>query len=65
MTSIADIRAKYPQYDGISDGDLLMGLHRKHYADMHPRAFLNSIEGAGTLPHVTIQNPDLQQHWRR
>lgn len=62
MTSIAEIRAKYPQYDDMSDGDLLMGLHRKSYSDMHPRDFLNSIDGAANA-HATIKNPELRKHW--
>lgn len=63
MTSLQEIRQKYPQYSDLSDGDLLMGLHRKHYADMHPRQFLSSIEGAD-VASATIRNPDLKAWYR-
>jgi len=60
--NIQEIRQQFPQYDDLSDGDLLMGLHRKYYPDIHPRQFLNSIEGAGNA-HVTIKNPELKTWW--
>lgn len=63
MTSMTEIRQKFPMYEDLSDGDLLMGIHKKFYPDMHPRTFLNSIEGAANA-HVTIKNPDLKQYWR-
>lgn len=61
--NIDEVRKQFPQYDDLSDGDLLMGLHRKFYSDMHPRAFLNSIDGAANA-HATIRNPDLKAWWR-
>lgn len=60
--NIQEIRQKFPQYDDLSDGDLLMGLHRKFYSDVHPRQFLNSIDGAANA-HVTIKNPELKTWW--
>ena len=36
MTSLSEIRQKYPQYKDVSDGDLLMGIHRKYYSRIHP-----------------------------
>lgn len=63
MTTIAEIRAKFPQYAKETDGDLLMALHRKHYSHMHPRDFLDLIDGTANV-HVTIKNPDLKAHWR-
>ena len=63
MASLEEIRAQYPQYADVSDGDLLMGIHRQFYSDMHPRQFLNSIDGAANA-HATISNPDLKAYWR-
>lgn len=34
MTTIAEIRSQYPQYDDLSDWELASALHKKHYADM-------------------------------
>lgn len=34
MTSLAEIRQKYPQYQDMSDADLAGALHKKFYADM-------------------------------
>ena len=34
MATIAEIRAKYPQYQDMSDEDLAGAMHRKFYADM-------------------------------
>lgn len=63
MTTVAELRAKFPQYEGVSDGDFLMGIHRKYYQNRHPREFLSAIEGAANA-HVTIQNPVLKEYWR-
>lgn len=41
---IADLRAKYPQYADLSDGELVRGLHKAHYADMPYAQFLRSID---------------------
>lgn len=61
--NLAEIRAQYPQYTDLSDGDLLVGLHKKFYSDMHPRVFLNSIEGAQDA-HATIKDPALWDYWQ-
>lgn len=37
MTSISEIRQKFPQYDDLSDAQLADAMHRKFYSDM-PRA---------------------------
>ena len=63
MTSLAELRAKFPQYDGVSDGDFLIGLNRKFYPDMNPRKFLDSIDGTVNA-HATIKNPDLKAWYR-
>lgn len=63
MTTLAELRAKFPQYDNVSDGDFLIGLNRKFYPNMHPREFLNSIEG-GQNAHATIRNDNLKSWYR-
>lgn len=45
MASLAEIRAKYPQYGDMSDGQLADALHRKFYADM-PRGEFDAKVGA-------------------
>lgn len=42
--TIADVRAKFPQYDDMSDADLASALHQKFYADM-PQADFNEKIG--------------------
>ncbi|MEP7454307.1 hypothetical protein [Phyllobacterium sp. SB3] len=39
MTTIADIREKYPQYDDLSDTQLADAFHKKFYADMPREEF--------------------------
>lgn len=41
--TIADVRAKYPQYADLSDQQLAEGLHRKYYADMPFEQFAQKI----------------------
>ena len=41
---IAEIRAKFPQYKDMSDGELVRGLHKAHYSDMPYEQFLRSID---------------------
>jgi hypothetical protein len=63
MKTLAELRAQFPQYQQVSDGDFLMGLHRKLYPTVHPRKFMDAIDGAANA-HVTITRDDLKQHWR-
>jgi hypothetical protein len=51
MATIAEIRAKYPQYSDMSDAALADALHKKFYADM-PRADFDARVGlkAATSP---------------
>lgn len=43
--NIAEIRAKYPQYNGVPDGELVRGLYRTYYKDKLPYPdFLRSID---------------------
>lgn len=41
---IEDIRKQYPQYAEVSDGDLALALHRKHYPDMHIKDFMAKVD---------------------
>jgi hypothetical protein len=43
MTSISDIRQKYPQYSDLSDDQLADALHKKFYADMPADTFRQKI----------------------
>lgn len=45
MTTIAEIREKFPQYSSISDADLLRGVHNRFYSDMPLRDFIGRIDG--------------------
>lgn len=49
MATIADIRAKYPQYNDMSDDQLADAMHRKFYSDM-PREAFNAKIGLQTQP---------------
>ncbi len=44
MPTIADIRAKFPQYQDVPDGELVRGLHNKFYKDMPYAEFLRGID---------------------
>ena len=48
--NIQEIRAKYPQYDDMSDEQLANGLHKKFYSDMPIDDFYSRIGFAGTKP---------------
>lgn len=48
-----------PRYADLSDGDLLVGVNRKLYPEVHPHTFLQSIEGASGA-QATIKNPELR-----
>jgi hypothetical protein len=51
--TIADVRAKYPQYHDMSDDQLAQGLHQKFYADMPYEQFSAKI---GLGPKMTQPN---------
>jgi hypothetical protein len=44
MTTLAEFRAQYPQYDDMSDGDLATSLHEKYYSDMPFGDFAREIQ---------------------
>lgn len=54
MTSISDIRAKYPQYNDLSDQQVLEGFHRKFYSDMDFNDFASRIEGFQAAPQTNL-----------
>ncbi len=49
MASLADVRAKYPEYGYLSDGELADAMHKKFYADM-PRAEFDKRIGVSSQP---------------
>lgn len=51
MATLAEIRAKYPQYSDLDDQTLLDGMYRKFYSDM-PRDEFNKKVGAPAPPTV-------------
>lgn len=59
MASIAEVRAKYPQYKDLSDQQLADGMHKKFYSDMPKDEFYAKIglsvepEGSGVLMNTT------------
>ena len=56
--NIKEIRAKYPQYDDLSDADLVNGFHSKFYSDIPIQEFQNKIGFVPTAPAVTDKPAD-------
>lgn len=54
MRSLKSLRAEFPQYGDVSDGDFLFAIRERFYPDVHPRTFFDSVEGAANA-HVTIK----------
>ncbi len=48
-----EIRKKYPQYDDLSNEQLLRGLHQKYYSDMPEEHFFSKISGFSPTPDMT------------
>jgi hypothetical protein len=63
MKTLAELRQMFPQYAQVSDGDFLIGLQRKFYPGMHPRQFMDSIDGAANA-FTTITRPEFKEYWR-
>ena len=58
MLTIADVRAKFPQYESLSDGDLANAIHTKYYSGMDRGEFDNAIGYKGQLAtEVPAQRP--------
>jgi hypothetical protein len=51
--NIKEIRAKYPQYDDLSDAELVNGFHSKFYSDIPIKEFQNKIGFNPTAPAPT------------
>lgn len=64
--TIDEIRAQFPQYASVPDGDLLMALHRKFYADTHVKDFVSRIDGGMDAMARTAAWGDagLRDYWR-
>lgn len=60
--SIAEIRQKYPQYNDMSDGDLLLGLHKSRYSDMHIKDFMAKVD-PGDNARLTISDK-MWPYWK-
>ncbi len=59
--NISEIRAKYPQYDSLSDEQLVGALHKKYYSDMPFDSFVQKIGYHSTSPESETQTlPKLQ-----
>jgi hypothetical protein len=56
MTTIAEVRAKYPQYSDMSDAALAEALHTKFYADIPKTDFFTKI-GLTSAPDIIGQIP--------
>ncbi len=56
MASLQDIRAKYPQYNDMSDQQLADALYKKHYSDM-PREQFDAKIGAAPDPNAFLNEP--------
>lgn len=63
MKTLAELRQMFPQYAEVSDGDFLIGIQRKYYPGMHPRQFMDAIDGAANA-FTTITRPDFKEYWR-
>jgi hypothetical protein len=59
MTSLVEIRRKYPQYNDMSDQQLADAMHAKHYSDMDKAVFYDKI---GYRPKRTAMG-DLKEGW--
>ena len=60
MPTMQDVRAKFPQYNDLSDGQLAEAIHRKFYADMPQEEFAARIGlapqagGKDLIPDVNL-----------
>lgn len=59
MTSMKDIREQYPQYDDLSDQQLLEGIHRKFYSDMDFNEFASRVGGANIGQQMAVPDKSL------
>ncbi|MBP9155516.1 MAG: GGDEF domain-containing protein, partial [Xanthomonadales bacterium] len=59
MPTIADVRAKYPQYKDLSDDQLAQGMHRKFYSDMPFEEFAKRIQYSPAIPAPDVNALDV------
>ena len=52
MSKLSDFRKSYPQYNDLSDSELLDGLYNKYYKDLDKNEFLR-LMGEEPVPEVT------------
>jgi len=62
MTTMADIRKKYPQYSDLSDDTLLRGLHAKNYSDISYDDFAAKVDDAKAAPAVESIEPEAKAY---
>jgi hypothetical protein len=55
--NIQDIRKQYPQYDDISDEQLLEGIRKKHYSDLDKDVFYSKINRVTPETPVSEDTP--------
>lgn len=63
MIEIKEIRKQFPQYSEIGDGELILGIHRKFYPEMHVKTFVNSIGGAD-IAMAKLPKGAMRDYWR-
>lgn len=54
MASLADVRAKYPEYNYLNDNELADAMHRKFYADMPREEFDRRVGLKPQAPQMTL-----------
>lgn len=63
MPTMQEVRAKFPQYNDMSDEQLATALHRKFYADLPFDQFANKIglvnPSLGAAPDISASIPDV------
>ena len=57
--NFSDVRAKYPAYDDLSDGELADALHKKFYADLDREDFRVKIGFYDTAVFGGEDDPDI------
>ena len=53
--TIADVRAKFPQYDDLDDQSLADALHGKFYADMPKADYYGKIGFNAAIPIARVE----------
>jgi hypothetical protein len=56
MPKISEVRAQFPMYQDVPDDQLLIALHRKHYADMPFAQFNSAIERDTERDRLNAEN---------